>query len=313
MPMERNKALVQTIQKIPVFNGLSPSQGKKVLGLCVPKILQGGDTLCARGTPSDAMYILVSGQLGIITEDGLRVATLKPVTTVGEMGMVTRQTRSASVVAVDKSNILIIEKGPFDLLLRTDPDIQLKVLRNIIEILSGKIVNDNVRIRDHLLEKVRGENQIIENKQKIKIALDLLEENSNMTREEAKTQIDEKMISMSMRILVVDDEPPIRKFLKDVLSSYEVVEAGDGLEALKQVEVAKPHLVITDIRMPKMDGYELRARLNETHPEMPVLALSGYVGAEDVEGHGFDGFVDKPVNLEEFRKVVEEALVKEDD
>jgi CheY-like chemotaxis protein len=313
MPMERSKALVQTIQKIPVFNGLSPSQGKKVLGLCIPKILQGGDTLCVRGTPSDAMYLLVSGQLGIITEDGLRVATLKPVTTVGEMGMVTRQTRSASVVAVDKSNVLIIEKGPFDLLLRNDPDIQVKVLRNIIEILSGKIVNDNVRIRDHLLEKVRGENQIRENKQKIEVALDMLEEKSDLTREEAKTQIDEKMISMSMRILVVDDEPPIRKFLKDVLSSYEVVEAGDGLEALKQVEAAKPHLVITDIKMPKMDGFELRARLQKTHPEMPVLALSGYVGAEDVEGHGFDGFVDKPVNLEEFRKVVEEALVKEDE
>jgi len=312
MPMERSKALVQTIQKIPVFNGLSPSQGKKVLGLCVPKILQGGDRVCDRGTASDAMYILVSGQLGIITGDGLRVATLKPVTTVGEMGMVTRQARSASVVALDKSNILVIEKGPFDLLLRNDPDIQLKVLRNIIEILSGKIVNDNVRIRDHLLEKVRGENQIRENKQKFEIALDLLAE-KGMTRQEAKTRIDEEMISMSMRILVVDDEESIRKFLKDVLSSYEVVEAGDGEEALKQVKVAEPHLVITDIRMPKMDGFELRARLKETHPEMPVLALSGYVGAEDVEGHGFDGFVDKPVNLEEFRKVVEEALIKEDD
>lgn len=312
MPLERSKALIQTIRKIPIFTGLSPSQVQKVLGLCVPGIYQPGETVCAQNTPSDRMYILISGELSVVTEDGLRVAALKPVTTVGEMGIVTKQTRSASVVAVAVSNILVIEKVPFDLLLRNDKDIQVKIYRNIIEILSGKIVNDNVRLRDHLLEKVHSKNLVTANRRKLEIALDLVVEKGGMTRTEARSYIDEKVAGVTMRILVVDDESEIRRFLKEVLSSYEVLEAGDGEEALQLFKKEKPDLVITDIRMPKMDGFALLSKLREEQPELPVLALSGVVGGEEVEEYEFDGFIDKPVNLEEFRRVIEDALDQEE-
>jgi CheY-like chemotaxis protein len=311
--IERSKALIQTVSKISIFKGLSPSQAQKILGLCASKTFTSGEVVCEQNTPSNQMFILISGELGVMSKDGLRMATLKPVTTVGEMGVITRQNRASSIVAIKESATLVIEKKPFDLLLSNDKDIQVKVYRNIIEILSSKIVNDNVRVRDHLLEKVRSENLFETNRRKFEIALDLMTEKGGMTSEEAKSLIDERMMGMTLRILVVDDDPGIRRFIKDVLSFYEVVEAGDGEEALSLCEKVKPNLVITDIRMPKMDGYQLLSKLREEHPELPVLALSGIVGPEEVQEYDFSGFIDKPVHLEEFRKAIEDALVKEEE
>ena len=155
MPAEKTSALVQIIKKIPVFDGLSPTQVQKVLSVCQPVAHGPGDVVCARGSVSDEMFVLISGQLGVFSDDGVQVAALEPVTTVGEMGIITRQVRAATVRAVKPSNLLVIKRGPFELMLRNDVDARAQIYRNIIEILSGKIVNDNVRTRDYLLEKLR--------------------------------------------------------------------------------------------------------------------------------------------------------------
>lgn len=90
-PMEQNKTLLETLKKIPIFKGLSPSQVKKVLGLCQSRVCAPGDVVCARGTDSDEMYILIRGELGVKGEDSVLLATLQPITTVGEMGIFNRQ------------------------------------------------------------------------------------------------------------------------------------------------------------------------------------------------------------------------------
>ena len=61
-----------------------------------------------------------------------------------------------------------------------------------------------------------------------------------------------------------------------------------------------------------MDGFALLSKLREEQPELTVLALSGVVPAGEVAEHEFDGFIDKPVNLEEFRRVIEDALDQDD-
>ncbi|SVC30155.1 uncharacterized protein METZ01_LOCUS283009 [marine metagenome] len=61
-----------------------------------------------------------------------------------------------------------------------------------------------------------------------------------------------------------------------------------------------PDLVITDIRMPGMDGYELVRKLKERSPETPVLAISGYVSDADIVDYEFDAFLEKPMNPKEF-------------
>ena len=108
MPPQTSKLLVQVLRKIPIFKGLSPSQVKKILGLCVHKSYELGSQVCRSNSPSDEMYILLSGELIVVTGEGIRVATILPVTTVGEMGVITGQPRSASVEVKKPSNIFAV-------------------------------------------------------------------------------------------------------------------------------------------------------------------------------------------------------------
>ena len=66
---KREKLLLQVLRKIPIFTELSPTQLKTVLRLCVHRQCLPGDILCASGTPSDEMYILLSGEIAIVTPD----------------------------------------------------------------------------------------------------------------------------------------------------------------------------------------------------------------------------------------------------
>ena len=80
-------------------------------------------------------------------------------------------------------------------------------------------------------------------------------------------------------VLVVDDEPPIREFAPRVLENagYRVTTAGDGAEAIASVrEHGAPALLLTDLKMPEMDGDELAARLRRATPDLKVLYLTGY-------------------------------------
>jgi len=157
-----HKELGQILKKIPLFNGLSPTQIQKLLGISTLGSHRPEENLCESGTPSDAMYILLSGELAVITADGLPVARLAPVAVVGEIGVITQQPRSATVTASQPSRTLVIPKRPFDHLLRTDREIQIKIYQNIIEILSNKLINDNLRIHDNLIEKARLEGRFQE-------------------------------------------------------------------------------------------------------------------------------------------------------
>ena len=311
--MQTNRDLGQVLKKIPLFHGLSPSQIRKVLGLSTLESYQPGNNICVGGDESsDEMYVLLAGELAVKTEDGVRVATLKPVTTVGEIGLITRQPRSATVEALQSSRILLIPKTPFEHLLRADRDVQVTIFRNVIEILSTKLSDDNIRMRDHLLDQIRRETRIKEQSRRAEIALDLLLKQGSMTRPEAEAQIADEMEEVSLRILIVDDEPAIRRVVKEALDSFDVVEAGDGKEALQKVQEERPDLVIADIKMPQMDGFTLLTHLRDKYPDLPVLALSGYVDPEEIQQYTFDGFVQKPIQLEEFRKAVEGTLVRDD-
>ena len=103
-------------------------------------------------------------------------------------------------------------------------------------------------------------------------------------------------------------EEPIRKLVSEILGDYNVVTAKDGAEALETAMENAPDLVITDIRMPDMDGYTLLMKLREFHPDVPVIALSGFAKDEDIREYDFDGFVAKPMKADEFKNTVAAAL-----
>ncbi len=88
-----------------------------------------------------------------------------------------------------------------------------------------------------------------------------------------------------LHVLLVDDEPLIRDYLKAYLSaaSYDVAVACDGVEALEALKSSEIgfDLVITDIKMPRMDGIALARRIGAERPELPMLFISGYASSLD--------------------------------
>ena len=88
------------------------------------------------------------------------------------------------------------------------------------------------------------------------------------------------------RILVVDDESPIRDMFRRILEpeGHEVVEASNGNEALQALQETSFDLVITDINMPFKDGIETIIDLRRNYPEIKIIAISGG-GAAGIENH----------------------------
>ena len=119
-------------------------------------------------------------------------------------------------------------------------------------------------------------------------------------------------------ILVVEDVPHVLKLLAITLrfKGYPVVTATNGEEALEKIDEEHPALVITDILMPKMDGFALVHKLRttpETH-QIPVIFLSAtYITPEDQEfalSLGAVKFLEKPVDTEEFLLTIAEVLTQ---
>ena len=88
---------------------------------------------------------------------------------------------------------------------------------------------------------------------------------------------------------MVDDEPLVRRFAARVLEEegFLVSEAADGAEALRLLRDEVPHAdaVVSDIVMPRLNGVKLLQILSSTHPQLPILLMSGYASAE-LEGMG---------------------------
>ncbi|MEY3195392.1 MAG: hypothetical protein RIQ78_1489 [Bacteroidota bacterium] len=115
------------------------------------------------------------------------------------------------------------------------------------------------------------------------------------------------------KILIVDDETPIRRTLRDILEfeGYDVEEAVDGLDCIAKVQKEKFDVIITDIKMPKMDGIEALERLQILSPETPVIMVSGHgtidTAVEAVKKGAFD-FISKPPDLNRMLITVRNAL-----
>ena len=309
MPPEVTPELVEVLSKIPLFTGLSLPQVRRILNVCARRTHEPEERLCIGGNPSDEMYIVISGELAIVTEEGVRVATIHPVTTVGEMGVITGQPRSATVEVIKQSVVLVIQKRHFDALMRAEESTKAKIYKNVIEILSEKLVSDNMRLRDYAVEKAHQDAMVRSKNRKIEIALDLLVE-QGVEREAAEATVDARLNEIPPMVLVADDEVEFRRLVKLALPGYNVAEATNGKMALETVAEELPDVVIADIRMPEMDGTELLARLRELHPDLPVLAVSGYMEASELEEYGFDGVIEKPVIIEELNRSIEQVLDK---
>jgi CheY-like chemotaxis protein len=119
-------------------------------------------------------------------------------------------------------------------------------------------------------------------------------------------------------ILVVEDVPNVLELLEVTLrfKGYHVVSAHNGIEGLEKVQSAQPSLIITDILMPKMDGYTFvhNLRLSADGRRIPVIFLSAtYVTPEDKNfamSLGATRFLEKPIDTEDFLLTIAEILTQ---
>ncbi|MEM8529918.1 MAG: response regulator transcription factor [Chloroflexota bacterium] len=105
------------------------------------------------------------------------------------------------------------------------------------------------------------------------------------------------------RILIVDDEPGLRELVRIKLEheGFSVVQAGNGIEGLELVREEHPDLVILDVMMPEMDGWEMCRKLRE-FSQLPVLMLTAKVQSKDIVTgleSGADDYLLKPFNMDE--------------
>ncbi|OGB92729.1 MAG: hypothetical protein A3G35_02595 [candidate division NC10 bacterium RIFCSPLOWO2_12_FULL_66_18] len=105
------------------------------------------------------------------------------------------------------------------------------------------------------------------------------------------------------RILVVDDEPDAVELLQEFLTAkgYDVIIACDGEEALRQVKEHRPHLILLDVRMPKLNGMEVLKRVREIDHEVGVIMVTAVneeeTGREALKMGAFD-YITKPLDLQ---------------
>ena len=116
-------------------------------------------------------------------------------------------------------------------------------------------------------------------------------------------------------VLIADDDPDILSLVRLRLerSGYDVVSAGDGEQALQTARAQTPDLALLDVMMPKLDGYEVTARLRqeEATRHLPVILLTARVQESDIARGieaGADDYVKKPFSTHELRDRVQAAL-----
>ncbi len=132
---------------------------------------------------------------------------------------------------------------------------------------------------------------------------------------------DEKLqesLSTKQKLLVVDDDQSLREFLEIFLAKegYKVDSSDSGEKALELVKQSRYDLVITDVKMPGMDGVELLKKLKIIDATLPVILITAFASldtAVDAMKEGAWDYLTKPFKIEELREVIEKALSSKQD
>mgnify|MGYP000149634254 FL=1 len=119
------------------------------------------------------------------------------------------------------------------------------------------------------------------------------------------------------KILVIDDEEQLRDLIKKMLTrdGHQVLMAQDGEEGVRGFHQFNPDLIITDIIMPNKDGIEVIMELLKSHPDLPIIAISGGRRAitagfnlDSAEMLGVKGILQKPFTHQQLQEVIQKTL-----
>jgi DNA-binding response OmpR family regulator len=119
---------------------------------------------------------------------------------------------------------------------------------------------------------------------------------------------------LGKRILLVDDERAVRETVRELLcfDEHEVVEANNGAEALRMFVQDQFDLVLTDWRMPFVEGDELACKIRELAPQQRILMITGHPHKPS-RVNPVDAILYKPFNLDDLRQMIAKLLQKQDE
>ncbi len=141
--------IIETYRKIPLFKGFTNEQLMKMLRICSKIKTPGTHYLFHRGDESTAMYILLKGRINIMLEGGDVWKSLSPFGCVGDMGFFAGTKRSADVITDTECIFLQLSKGEMTKLFTNDKDLHIKILQNIVNELTNRLLSDREEI-EHL-------------------------------------------------------------------------------------------------------------------------------------------------------------------
>lgn len=126
----------------------------------------------------------------------------------------------------------------------------------------------------------------------------------------------EQELRKKVNVLVVEDEKNIRSLLKDILPDYNIQEANNGVEALREIEKNHPDIIITDMVMPDMDGITLIDRLKSEVKTsyIPIIGISAKASVNDqinAYNHGADAYIGKPFHPRQIISTIENLLSRQ--
>lgn len=138
----------------------------------------------------------------------------------------------------------------------------------------------------------------------------------NITAEKVEKKIQEhtlKAVAKSdITILIAEDNMSNFRLFETILQKdYHILHAWNGVEAVRLFKQHNPHIVLMDINMPEMDGYQATTEIRKLSPDVPILAVTAYAYATDEQqilNRGFDGYTSKPINPHILRSKIIDLL-----
>ncbi|MDP6776904.1 MAG: cyclic nucleotide-binding domain-containing protein [Candidatus Latescibacteria bacterium] len=150
MEQSAPQGVADILSRIPIFRHLTLEECRRILTTCKRSSFPADKTIYATGAPSKEMLILLNGTVSIQTSGGVELTKLHAPDTVGEMEILSAQPRVARVVAEGEVSGLTMTRVDLEELFKVEPQMGIKLLKNIVESLSKKLADSNRKLTDSI-------------------------------------------------------------------------------------------------------------------------------------------------------------------
>ena len=147
MNRDHTQHVKSIVQKVKIFRRFTISEAQRLLKLCQYRTFTQNEVIYRQGEPSREMLILLQGRVAAVNEAGTVLGEILPGTTTGEMGVLTGQPRSATILALENASGFAITKVDLEKFLR-DQGVRLKVFENMVDVLCERLTGANLQIEN---------------------------------------------------------------------------------------------------------------------------------------------------------------------